>query len=74
MSNQPHYDFGLRVLKSVKIFPANVTTDKIEEGMVQKTSEENADKISTAENLPKQEIFMQSVCKTMFPELVPTRW
>ncbi|KAH0535054.1 hypothetical protein KQX54_012662 [Cotesia glomerata] len=46
---------------------------KIKEGMVQKTSEESADKISIAKNLPEQEIFMQSVCKTMFPELVRTR-
>ena len=67
LSNQSHYDFGLRALKNVLVSAGNIKRDRI---LRIKSENQETDEAKIAEQLPEQEILIQSVCETMVPKLV----
>ncbi|KAI9220479.1 dynein heavy chain 1, cytosolic [Blastocladiella britannica] len=62
LSNQSHYDFGLRALKSVLISAGNLKRLRI--GGTQEVQD------SISDPTVEQEILIQSVCETVMPKLV----
>ncbi|CAF0789670.1 unnamed protein product [Didymodactylos carnosus] len=59
LSNQSHYDFGLRSLKSVLVMAGNIKRDRIKEG--------KDDKLKTE---AEQEIVIQAIMDSFVPRLV----
>ena len=72
LPNQSHYDFGLRVLISVLVSAGKKKRDRIQKIKkdMQARGETFIDESVISENLPEQDILIQSVCETMVPNLV----
>ncbi|ORZ40908.1 dynein heavy chain [Catenaria anguillulae PL171] len=63
LSNQSHYDFGLRALKSVLVSAGNLKRLRIGPGSA-------AAQEGVSDPTTEQEILIQSVCETVMPKLV----
>ncbi|CAK8687664.1 unnamed protein product [Clavelina lepadiformis] len=70
LSNQPHYDFGLRALKYVLISAGNVKREHIQSVKEIKTQNHSSEENFENERTSEQEILIQSIMETILPKLV----
>lgn len=64
LSSQPHYDFGLRALKSVLVSAGHLKRERLQ------ATDAAGDSLSVDINVSEQEILIQSVTETIVPKLV----
>lgn len=64
LSSQPHYDFGLRALKSVLVSAGHLKRERLQ------SASQNPDAIVEDVDISEQEILIQSVTETIVPKLV----